>query len=83
MTQEELLKRLYFDPSGFMSVQKLYKEAKQQDKAITQKIVKDWYDKNVGKTKYKGTNSFVAPEAHYEYQIDLFFINDLKNRRIR
>ena len=28
-------------------------------------------------------NSFVAPHSAYEYQIDLFFINDLENQKFR
>ncbi len=29
----------------------------------------------------KGTNSFVAPHPYYEYQFDLFFINDLDEQK--
>ena len=32
------------------------------------------------KTRYYNSNSFVAPHANYEYQIDLFFITDLENQ---
>ena len=79
--QENILKTLYFDPSGFQSQQKLYSEAKKQDKTITSKFVKEWYLKNVEKTRYYGgKKSFVAPHANYEYQVDLFFISDLENQ---
>ena len=72
--KEETLRKLYFDPSGFQSLQKLYKEAKEKDKGMTLNFVKQWYEKNVEKTKYTGgTNSFVAPKAKYEYQLDLIF----------
>ena len=78
MTKEDLLKKLYYDQSGFSSIQNLYKEAKAQDKDITLNFVKDWHQKNVGvKRQPGGTNSFVAPMPYYEYQVDLFFINDL------
>jgi len=33
------------------------------------------------KTKHVGQNSFVAPEAYYEYEVDLFFINDLEDQK--
>ena len=45
------------------------------------KDVKEWYSQNVEKTRYYGgKNSFVAPNAYYEYQIDLFFITDLEKQ---
>ena len=69
-----LLKKLYYDPSGFQSQQRLYQEAKQIDKTIKINEVKEWYEKNVNKTRYYGgKKSFVAPHPNYEYQIDLFF----------
>jgi len=83
MDKHALLNKLYFDPSGFQSQQRLYKEAKLKDKTITMKDVKEWYSQNVEKTRYYGTNSFVAPHAHYEYQIDLFFITDLDNQQYK
>ena len=37
------------------------------------------------KRKPRGVNSFVAPHAHFEYQVDFFFIskNDLENQKFR
>ena len=36
-------------------------------------FVNQWYDTIVGRTRNYGPhNSFVAPHAHWEYQIDLF-----------
>ena len=35
------------------------------------------------KRKPRGENSFIAPHAFYEFQIDLFFINDLPKQRVR
>jgi hypothetical protein len=82
--RDETLRKIYFDPAGFQSLARLFKEAKQKDKSITMAFVKQWYEKNVEKTKYTGgTNSFVAPHAKYEYQLDLFFINDLENQKYK
>ena len=40
--------------------------------------------KNIGKKgQPTGTNSFVAPRPYYEYQFDLFFINDLKEQKFK
>ena len=37
-----------------------------------------FFEKNIRQKKQlKGYNSFVAPEANYEYQIDLMFFSDL------
>jgi hypothetical protein len=58
------------------------RKLKKQDGKVTLKITQDWYKKNVEKTKYSGgTNSFVAPEAKYEYQIDLFFYKRLEESK--
>ena len=70
---EKLLNKLYFDPSGFQSQQKMFQEARKIDKSITLKDVKNWYEKNVNKTRYYGGKNSFAPHANYEYQIDLFF----------
>ena len=48
--------------------------------------VKDWFSENIErKTQLSGYNSFVAPEANYEYQLDFFFISpkDLKNQEYK
>ena len=43
-----------------------------------------FFDKYVEQKKnLKGYNSFVAPEANYEYQIDLMFFSDLENQKFK
>ena len=44
------------------------------------KDVKEWYAHHIEKTRYYGTNSFIAPNANYEYQSDLCFISELENQ---
>ena len=84
MEKVDLLKKLYFDPSGYQSIQNLYKDAKKEDKTITLQFVKEWYDIFNEKTRYYGSkNSSVAPNANYEYQVDLFFITDLEKTKIQ
>ena len=41
------------------------------------------YEERRQKQTTRGTNSFVAPGAHYEYQVDLFFINDLEEQKFK
>jgi len=84
MSKNEIISKIYNDPSGFGSVKKTLDEAKQLDKSITIDDVKDWFHKNVEKkNQLKGMNSFVAPHPYYEYQLDLFFINDLENQKVK
>ena len=81
MSKNEIISKIYNDPSGFGSINKTLGEAKQVDKSITIDDVKDWFRRNVEKkNQLKGMNSFVAPHPYYEYQLDLFFINDLENQ---
>jgi hypothetical protein len=65
-------------------VQTTYKDARVEDSKITLKDVQSWFSGNVSnKKRPNGSNSFVAPEPYYEYQMDLFFINDLKKQKIK
>ena len=44
----------------------------------------EFFKKNVeAKRKPVGQNSFVAPHSAYEYQMDLFFINDLEGQKFK
>ena len=83
-SKKELLNKIFFDPSGYQSQQQLYKDARKLNHSITMREVKDWYSQNVERTRYfGGKNSFIAPHANYEYQIDLFFVSDLENQKFR
>jgi hypothetical protein len=80
--KNKILDKIYYDPAGYGSVKNTYKEARVKDKTINMEDVQNWFSKNVTKTKQpNGTNSFVAPEPYYEYQMDLFFIRDLKKQK--
>ena len=55
-------------------------EARKKDKRKIVNDINQVLKKNVEqKCKPTGTNSFVAPQSAYEYQTDLFFINDMKS----
>ena len=46
--------------------------------------INEFFRKNVDEQRTPvGSNSFVAPHSAYEYQMDLFFINDLKDQKNR
>ena len=75
--KDKLSKELYFNESGYESINNLYKEAKEKDNTITLNYVKGWYKHfNEPKTQLKGSNSYIAPDPYVEYQLDLFFLTD-------
>ena len=81
---EKVIKKIYFDPAGYSSKKVTLEDAKKIDKTIKMKDVDDFFKKYVEKkTKQHGQNSYVAPEAYYEYEVDLFFINDLEGQKFK
>ena len=43
-----------------------------------------WFSKNVEqKNKHSGQNSFVAKKPFEEFQVNIFFINDLENQKYK
>ena len=82
--KEEAINNIFHDRSGYGSIKKTYDDAKKKDSSITLKDVKEWFQKNVQQKKQlRGFNSFVAPFSNYEYQVDLFFINDLPEQKYK
>jgi hypothetical protein len=84
MSKDEIIKKVYFEPSGFGSRKTTLADSKKIDNSITNDDVKQFLKKNTEqKTQVKGYNSFIAPYPNYEYQVDLFFINDLPDQKIK
>ena len=83
MTEKiDIIKKIYYDPAGYSSKKVTLEDSKKIDKSIKMKDIDDFFNKYVEqKTKHHGQNSFVAPEAYYEYEVDLFFINDLEEQK--
>ncbi len=76
--KDKIISQIYYDEAGFGSINKTHAAARLKDRSISAKYVAEWFNKNVGKKgQPKGTNSFITPYHGYEYQFDLFFINDL------
>ena len=79
--KDKIIEKIYFDPAGYGSITTTLKDARAIDKTITYEDVKQWKEKNVErKTQLKGQNSFVASYPKQEYQMDLFFLSDLKDQ---
>ena len=83
-SKQDIINDTYFDRGGFGSRARTLQEARKKDKSITAEDVNEFFRKNVEqKRKQTGQNSFVAPNAHYEFQVDFFFINDIPNQKFR
>ena len=84
MSKQEIISNVYYDRAGYGSRQRTLKEAREKDKNITTDDVNEFFQKNVeAKRKPAGQTSFVAPHSAYEYQVDLFFINDLEDQKFK
>ena len=83
-SKQDIINDTYFDRGGFGSKARTRQEARKKDKSITAEDVNEFFRKNVEqKRKQTGRDSFVAPNAYYEFQIDLFFINDIPDQKFR
>ena len=72
-------KRLYFNQeTAFTSIRNAYLDVKQIMPGIKYNQVKDWCLTNVERETrdVRGYNSYVAPHAYHEYQVDVGFITD-------
>mgnify|MGYP003344810707 FL=1 len=79
LSKNEAISKIYYDvEDGFSSINATFKEAKKYNKELTLDDVRNWFDKHVGRKKQlSGYNSFVANYAYQEFQMDLFFFEDL------
>ena len=83
-SKQDIIGKIYFDRSGYGSKQTTLRDAKEKDKTITMKDVEEFFRKNVEQKKQlRGQNSFIPPHPFYEFQMDLFFINDLEEQKFR
>ena len=82
--KQKIINDIYYDRSGFGSRATTLKDAREKDKSITKENVEKFFKKNVEeKRRPRGENSFVAPHAYFEFQLDLFFISkhDVENQK--
>lgn len=79
MEKDNIISKVYYDPLGYGSNTNTLKDARKIDSTITMQDVIDWKAKNLDKTKsYRGYNSFIPKEPYDQYQVDLFFMNDME-----
>ena len=80
LTKDQIISNIYYDlDEGFGSTQATHKKAKEEDPTITLDDVKSFLKKQPNKQikNYRGTNSYTAPFARYEYQIDIMHMSPL------
>ena len=83
-SKDDIIKKIYYDKSGYGSIKTTFDDVKKIDKTIKMDDIKQWFKENVeAKQQIKGMNSFSAPYPYYEYQFDLFFINDLEKQKFK
>ena len=73
--KETLIRKLYFNESGFGSPFQIYKEAKLKIPTITLDFIRNYLKTIIERSEPTGggKNSFVAPRAFHEYQVNVFF----------
>lgn len=80
--KEQIISDTYHEFYG--SIKNTYLDAKKKDNTIKYDDVKKWFDKSfVRKTNLSGFNSYVAQRPYEEFQMDLFFINDLEDQEYK
>ena len=75
--KDDIIEKTYNEFYG--SITNTLRDARKIDPSIKYLDVKDF----TRKTNLKGYNSYIANFPHEEYQIDLFFINDLEDQEFK
>ena len=84
VNKDGMIKNIYYDKAGYGSIQNTYKEAKRKEQSITLNYVKEWFKNNIEQKKQlRGRKSFIAAYPYYEFQLDVFFINDIPNEQFK
>ena len=74
LSKDDIISNIYYDPAeGFGSARDVHKRAKEEDPTITIQDVRAFLKKQPNKQirKHRGYNSYTAPFARYQYQIDI------------
>ena len=81
VVKDQIIEEAFNRYTNFGNVAKTLADAKKVDKKITRKDVQEWKDKNYIPLKnQRGVNSYVAKKPREEYQIDLMFFDDLREK---
>ena len=73
--------RIYYDPAGYGSKKETFDDVKKIDKNIKYSDIVEWFEKHVEQKKnLRGMNSFITSHPFEEFQMDLMFLSDLKDK---
>ena len=79
--KERIIEDVFGRYANIGSVEKTWREAREIDRRISRQDVKNWKERNHEKlTNLRGYNSYVAKKPREEYQLDLMFFENLKER---
>ncbi len=86
LTKDDIISNIYYDlTSGYGSIKNTLEQAQKVDKSIKYDDVSKWMKQQPNKQRkaYRGSNSYTAPFARYEYQIDIMdMVNLQENENI-
>ena len=74
LSKDDIISNIYYDlESGYGSIKNTFDQAVKKDSNITYEDVRKWMNHQPNKQRkaYRNSNSYVAPYARYEYQIDI------------
>jgi len=76
--KQNLIRKLYYNETGFGSPFQIYKEAKTTIPAITLDFIRNYLKTIIERSKPTGVGHkfLCAPRAYHEYQCDVFYITD-------
>ena len=82
LSKDDVISNIYYDlENGFGSIDETLRKAKEQDPSINRVDVSEWMKRQPNKQirRYRGSNSYTAPFARYEYeyQIDIMDMKPL------
>ena len=81
ITKEDIISNVYYDiETGYGSVKSTFAQARKVDPSIKLEDVQTWMKQQPNKQRkgYRGSNSYTAPFARFEYQIDIMDMNELQ-----
>ena len=83
-SKQDIISSIYFDRSGFGSRAQTLKDSREKDASITKEDVEEFFRRNIEeKRKMRGQNSYIPPHSFFEFQFDLFFINDIPDQKFK
>ena len=81
-TIEQTIARIYYDPAGYGSKKETFDQVKKINKNVKYSDIVDFFDKHIEQKKnLRGMNSFIASHSYEEFQMDLMFFADLKDKK--